>query len=38
MGTNALDRIARLSEALAICLTREDWFKLYSAAEGCEVP
>jgi predicted oxidoreductase len=38
MGTNSLDRIRRLSEALSVTLTREDWFDLYSAAEGMEVP
>lgn len=37
MGTNSLDRIRHLSEALSITLTREDWFDLYSAAEGREV-
>ncbi|MCZ8133492.1 MAG: aldo/keto reductase, partial [Rhodobacteraceae bacterium] len=38
MGTNAPERIARLSEALAVRLSREDWFELYSTAEGREVP
>ncbi|PLL12890.1 oxidoreductase [Tabrizicola sp. TH137] len=38
MGTNSLDRIRRLSEALSVTLTREDWFDLYSEAEGREVP
>lgn len=38
MGTNSLDRIRRLSEAISVTLTREDWFDLYSAAEGKEVP
>ena len=38
MGTNALDRIRRLSDALSVNLTREDWFDLYSEAEGREVP
>lgn len=37
MGTNAPERIARLSEALAVRLSREDWFELYSTAEGREV-
>lgn len=37
MGTDSLDRIRHLSEALSITLTREDWFDLYSAAEGREV-
>lgn len=38
MGTNAPERIARLSEALAVRLSRVDWFELYSTAEGREVP
>jgi predicted oxidoreductase len=38
MGTNSLDRIRRLSEAMSVPLTREDWFDLYSAAEGKDVP
>lgn len=38
MGTKALDRFARLSQALAVGLSREDWFELYTATEGREVP
>ena len=38
MGTNSLDRIRRLSQAISVTLTREDWFDLYSTAEGKEVP
>lgn len=38
MGTNSLHRIRHLSEALSVTLTREDWFDLYSEAEGYEVP
>lgn len=38
MGTNSPERIARLSEALAVHMSREDWFELYSTAEGHEVP
>ena len=38
MGTNNLDRIARISDALKVNLTREDWFKLYECANGAEVP
>lgn len=38
MGTNALDRIARLSQALAVRFSREDWFELYTAAEGRQQP
>lgn len=38
MGTNALPRIRALSDALKVKLSREDWFELYSSAEGREVP
>lgn len=38
MGTNNLDRIARISDALDIRLDRETWFRLYQAALGQEVP
>lgn len=38
MGTNNLDRIARISEALKVNMTREDWFMLYEKANGTEVP
>ncbi|MGV6849443.1 MAG: aldo/keto reductase [Marinibacterium sp.] len=38
LGTNALDRISRISDALVVDLTREDWFVLYQAALGHEVP
>lgn len=38
MGTNNLSRIAHLSDALKVRLDREDWFILYSAALGHEVP
>ena len=34
MGTNNLDRIARLSDALRVRLDRQDWFVLYEAALG----
>ncbi|MDO5656911.1 MAG: aldo/keto reductase [Paracoccus sp. (in: a-proteobacteria)] len=34
MGTNNLERIGRLSDALRINLDREDWFTLYAAALG----
>ena len=37
-GTNSLDRIARLSDAMKVQLDREDWFRLYTAALGQEVP
>lgn len=38
MGTNDPGRIARLAEAARVALTRQDWFELYSAALGNEVP
>lgn len=38
MGTNAPDRIARLSQALEVAMDRPTWFRLYSAAIGTEVP
>ena len=37
MGTNTLDRIARFSDALRVNMTRETWFRLYTAALGREV-
>ncbi|MGY3438920.1 MULTISPECIES: aldo/keto reductase [unclassified Marinovum] len=37
MGTNNLDRIGRISDALKVTLTRESWFRLYEAALGHEV-
>jgi len=38
MGTNSLDRIAGLSDALKVTLDRQDWFEIYTAALGHEVP
>ncbi len=38
MGTNSPARIARLNDALTPALTREDWFELWTAAAGQEVP
>jgi predicted oxidoreductase len=38
MGTKDPARIARLSDALQVRLTREDWFELWTAAAGEEVP
>lgn len=38
LGTNNLGRIERLSDALSVSLSREDWFGLYEAALGHEVP
>ena len=38
MGTNSIARIKDLSQALRVKISREDWFELYAAAEGREVP
>lgn len=38
MGTNNLDRIARLGDACKIEIDRETWFVLYEMALGHEVP
>ena len=37
LGTNNLDRIARISDALKVELDRQSWFQLYQAALGHEV-
>lgn len=38
MGTNTLERIAALDDALRVELDLEDWFILYTAALGHDVP
>ncbi len=38
LGTNNLDRIAAISQATKVPLTRESWYELYEAALGNEVP
>ncbi|WP_427026467.1 aldo/keto reductase (plasmid) [Aureimonas ureilytica] len=38
LGTNALSRIAAISEALRVEIDRQAWFELYTAANGQEVP
>jgi predicted oxidoreductase len=38
MGTNNLERIAKISDALKVKLDRETWYRLYEAALGNEVP
>lgn len=38
LGTNNLERIATISDALKVELTRESWYELYEAALGNEVP
>lgn len=37
LGTNNLERIAKISDATKISLNRQQWFELYSAAIGKEV-
>lgn len=37
MGTNNLNRISTLSDALKVSLDRQDWFEIYTAALGHEV-
>lgn len=38
LGTNRLDRIARMSDALKLAMDRETWFELYTLALGRDVP
>jgi predicted oxidoreductase len=38
MGTNSLERIRGLSAAMRVTLSREDWFEIYTASLGHEVP
>jgi predicted oxidoreductase len=38
LGTNNLERIARLSDSLKATLDRETWFELWTLAAGQEVP
>ena len=38
MGTNNLDRIAAISDALKVDMDRQTWFELLTAATGQEVP
>lgn len=38
IGTNTISRIRSLSEAVDVRLDRQDWFALYTAALGHEVP
>ena len=37
LGTNNLERIGRISDALKVVLSRQDWFEIYTAALGREV-
>jgi len=38
LGTNSLERIAKLSDATKVQLDRETWYELYTLACGHEVP
>ena len=38
LGTNNLTRIARLSDATRVSIDRQQWFEIYQAATGQEVP
>ncbi|GAA0783372.1 oxidoreductase [Roseibium denhamense] len=38
MGTNNLERIGKISDALKVIIDRETWYRLYEAALGHEVP
>ena len=38
MGTNSLDRIARLGAAAALTIDRETWYEIYTIVLGDEVP
>ena len=38
LGTNNLSCIATLDAVCAITFDRERWFKVFEAANGCEVP
>lgn len=38
MGTNNINRIKALSDALKVKMDRQTWFELYTAALGKEVP
>jgi len=38
VGTNQLDRIGRLGDALKVKLNLETWYELWTLAAGKEVP
>jgi predicted oxidoreductase len=38
LGTNSLDRIARIGAAADVKMDRQTWFDLYTLALGHEVP
>ena len=38
LGTNNLERISHISDALKLDMDRTEWFEIYEAANGTEVP
>jgi predicted oxidoreductase len=38
IGTNNIDRIAKISDAMNVKIDRETWFELWTLAEGHDVP
>ena len=38
VGTNTIERLSKVSDALNVTLDRETWFELYEIANGHEVP
>ncbi|HCN28899.1 MAG TPA: oxidoreductase [Verrucomicrobiales bacterium] len=38
IGTNKLERLATTARAAGIELEREDWYALWEAAQGCQIP
>ncbi len=38
LGTNSLDRIARIGDAAKVGFDTQGWYELYAAALGCDVP
>ena len=38
MGTNSLSRISGLADAMKVRLDRQDWYEIYTATLGAEVP
>ena len=38
LGTNNIQRIAEISDALKVDMDRQSWFEIYEAANGVEVP
>lgn len=38
VGSGKIDRLKKAVEALNINITREQWYKIYNASRGCELP